>query len=95
MSGGWVYIMTNRANGVLYVGVTGDLARRDQEHRDGIADGFTRKYELKRLVYAEPHDDIRTAIQQEKNLKHWSRAWKVRLILDANPGWDDLYDQLI
>lgn len=94
MSGGWVYIMTNRPNGTLYVGVTRDLARRVWEHREGLADGFTKKYGLKRLVYAEPHADISSAIQREKNLKHWSRAWKVRLILETNPNWDDLFDKL-
>ncbi len=94
MHGGWVYIMTNRPNGTLYVGVTSDLARRVWAHRDGVADGFSRRYGLKRLVYAERHEDIRVAIQREKNLKHWSRAWKVRLILAENPEWNDLYDQL-
>ena len=86
--------MTNRLNGTLYVGVTNDLARRVWEHREGLADGFTKKYGLKRLVYAEPHADIRFALQREKNLKHWSRAWKVRLILETNPNWDDLFDSL-
>ena len=90
----WVYIMTNRPNGTLYIGVTGDLARRVWEHREGIVEGFTKRYGLKRLVYAERYDDIRLAIQREKNLKHWPRAWKVRLILAENPNWDDLYTQL-
>lgn len=94
MQGGWVYIMTNRPNGTLYVGVTSNLARRVWEHRAGLAEGFTRRYGLKRLVYAERHDDIRIAIQREKNMKHWTRAWKVRLILDADPAWDDLYHRL-
>jgi len=92
---GWVYIMTNRPNGTLYVGVTSDLARRAFEHREGAVEGFTKRYGLKRLVYAEPHEDIRTAIQREKTPKHWPRAWKVRLILAANPNWDDLYDKLV
>ena len=92
--GGWVYIMTNRPNGTLYTGVTNDLARRVWEHREGIVDGFTKRYGLKRLVYAERHDDIRTAIQREKSLKRWPRAWKVRLILEKNANWDDLYDRL-
>ncbi len=92
--GGWVYIMTNRPNGTLYVGITGDLARRVWEHREGAAPGFTSRYGLKRLVYAEPHADIRAAIQREKILKHWPRAWKVRLILETNPGWTDLYPLL-
>lgn len=93
--GGWVYIVTNRPNGTLYVGVTSDLPKRIFEHRSGTVDGFTKRYGLKRLVFAERHDDIRTALQREKNLKHWSRAWKVRLIREANPNWDDLYDQLV
>ena len=91
----WIYIMTNRPNGVLYTGVTGDLARRAWQHREGRADGFTKRYGLKRLVYVEPHPDIQTAIQRERNMKHWPRTWKVRLILAANPEWDDLYDRLL
>jgi len=94
MQGGWVYIMTIRPNGTLYVGVTSDLARRLWEHREGVAGGFTKKYRLKRLVWSERHEDIRTAIQREHNLKHWPRVWKIQLILAGNPGWNDLYDQL-
>ena len=94
MMSGWVYIMTNRPNGTLYVGVTSDLARRAWEHREGVADGFTKRYGLKRLVLAEHYDDVRAAIQREKNLKRWPRAWKIHLILAANPSWNDLYDQL-
>jgi len=86
--------MTNRPSGTLYVGVTGDLARRVWEHREGMVDGFTKKHGLKRLVYAERHDDIQAAFQREKNLKHWPRTWKVRLILTENPEWNDLYNQL-
>lgn len=95
MAGGWVYIVTNRPNGTLYLGVTGDLPRRAWEHRTGAVPGFSKRYRLTRLVFYERHDDIRSAIQREKTLKHWSRAWKVRLILDANPGWADLYDTLV
>lgn len=94
MSGGWVYILTNRTNGTLYVGITGDIARRSWEHRTEVAGGFTTRYGLKRLVYAERHENIRTAIQREKTIKHWPRAWKVRLIVSTNPDWDDLYDRL-
>ncbi len=94
MAGGWVYIMTNRPNGSLYVGVTGNLARRVWEHREGLGAGFTARYGLHRLVYAEHHADIRTALQCEKNIKNWVRAWKVRLILKQNPDWEDLYDRL-
>jgi putative endonuclease len=91
---GWVYIMTNRPNGTLYVGVTSDLARRAWEHREGVVEGFTKRYGLKRLVFFETHDDIREAIRREKRLKHWPRAWKVNLILVDNPSWQDLYDRL-
>jgi putative endonuclease len=92
--GGWVYIMTNRRNGTLYLGVTSDLSRRAWEHREGFVAGFTKTYDLKRLVYYERHDDIRLAIQREKTMKHWPRAWKVRLIHGLNPNWDDLYETL-
>ncbi len=95
VEGAWVYIMTNRPNGTLYTGVTSDLSRRVWEHREGLVEGFTKRYGLKRLVYAEPHPDILSAIQREHNMKHWPRKWKVRLILGANPRWDDLYDQLV
>lgn len=74
MPGGWVYILTNRPNGTLYAGVASDLARRTWEHPEGIAEGFTKRHGLKRLVYAEHHEDIRAAIQREKNMKHWPRA---------------------
>jgi putative endonuclease len=93
--GAWVYIVTNRPNGTLYTGVTSNLARCVWEHREGVADSFTKRYGLKRLIFAERHTDIRTAIQREHNMKHWPRAWKVRLILAANPRWDDLYGQLV
>jgi len=92
--GGWVYLMTNRRDGTLYLGVTSDLARRAWQHREGERDGFTRQYGLKRLVWYEWHEDIRTAIQREKTMKHWPRAWKVRLIHAMNPDWDDLYETL-
>jgi putative endonuclease len=94
VQGGWVYIVTNRPNGTLYVGVTNDIARRAYEHRTS-ASGFTARYELSRLVYAERHDEITAAIQRETNIKKWPRAWKVRLIHQTNPTWRDLYDELI
>ena len=94
MNGAWVYIMTNRPNGTLYVGTAVDLARRAWEHREGVADGFTKKYGLRRLVYAEWHDDVLCAKQREMNIKHWCRAWKVQLIHRDNPFWEDLYDRL-
>uniref|UniRef100_E6VJL0 Excinuclease ABC C subunit domain protein n=2 Tax=Rhodopseudomonas TaxID=1073 RepID=E6VJL0_RHOPX len=94
MGCGYVYFLTNRPNGILYIGVTSDFVRRVHEHRTGAVAGFTKRYGLKRLVYFEICDDIRTAIQREHNIKHWSRTWKVRLILATNPHWDDLYDSL-
>ncbi len=86
--------MTNRPNGTLYFGVTTDLARRIWEHRESVIDGFTKTYGLNRLVYAESHETIRGAIQRERTMKHWRRAWKVQLILERNPGWADLYTLL-
>jgi putative endonuclease len=95
MRGGWVYIMTNRPNGTIYTGVTSDLARRTWEHRNGLLEGFTKRYKLNRLVYTERYEDIRLAIQREKTLKTWPRAWKVRLITATNPEWQDLYNQIV
>jgi len=95
MAGGWVYIVTNRQDGTLYVGVTSDIARRAWEHREGVVEGFTNRYRLRRLVYAEFHENIRDAIQREKTIKHWSRQWKVDLIEAENPDWNDLYDTLV
>lgn len=95
MPGAWLYIMSNRPNGTLYVGTTTNLPRRAWEHREGVAQGFTGKYGLKRLVYFEEHTTLLGARQREMNMKHWRRAWKVRLILESNPGWADLYHLLI
>ncbi len=95
MHGGWIYILTNRPNGILYVGVTNDLVRRIWEHRKGVIQGFTKRYGLKRLVYFKQYDDIQTAIQRERNIKHWPRTWKVRLILAQNPQWIDLYESIV
>ena len=95
MRRGYVYFLTNRPNGIMYVGVTSDLVRRIYEHCLGAVDGFTKRYGLKRLVYFEIYDDIRTAIQREHNIKHWSRTWKVRLVLAGNPNWDDLWESII
>ena len=95
MSGGFIYILANRRDGILYVGVTNDLVRRVFEHREGVVKGFSKTHGLKRLVYYEQYDDIRVAIQREKAIKHWPRAWKVRLINSLNREWDDLYPSLI
>ncbi len=92
--GGWVYIMTNRPSGTLYVGSTTDIARRAWEHREGAVEGFTKEYGLTRLVYFEAHEDIGSARQREANIKHWPRRWNVQLIHRANPFWEDLYNGL-
>ncbi|MEI9982066.1 MAG: GIY-YIG nuclease family protein [Aliidongia sp.] len=94
MKGGWVYIMTNRPNGILYTGVTSGLVKRVWQHREGVFDGFTKDYGLNRLVYFEFHDYIISAIQREKTIKHWPRAWKVNLIVAGNPDWDDLSGEI-
>ncbi len=93
--GGWVYIMSNKPNGTLYIGVTNDLVRRVWEHRDGVGSRFVRRYALTRLIYFEHHEDIRTAIQRETSLKRWPRAWKIRLFAALNPRWQDLYPSLL
>ncbi len=87
----FVYLMTNQPNGVLYVGVTSDLVRRVAEHRAGVIEGFTKRYGLKTLVWFETHQDIVAAIAREKEIKHWTRARKVRLIHETNPEWCDLW----
>jgi putative endonuclease len=94
MKGGYVYIMSNKRDGTLYTGVTSNLSRRIWEHREGVIDGFSKRYGLKRLVYYEPYDDIRNALQREKNMKHSPRAWKLNLIHEMNPDWEDLYGRL-
>jgi putative endonuclease len=91
MAGGWLYIMSNRPNGTLDIGVTADLARRVQQHQTGTGSRlFVAEYGLNRLVYAEYHPEILRAIQREKTMKHWRRAWEVRLIRSVNWDWDDL-----
>jgi putative endonuclease len=90
----FVYFMTNRRNGILYVGVTTNLITRTHQHREGLLAGFTKRYGLKSLVCYEAFDDVREAIRREKAIKRWPRAWKVRLIRQFNPDWNDLYDSL-
>lgn len=91
----WVYIMSNRKNGVLYIGVTADLSRRIVQHREGKGSAFCRRYGLTRLVYAEEHDSIEEAIAREKAMKAWKRAWKIELIEAVNPAWEDLFDVVL
>ncbi|MEL7188311.1 MAG: GIY-YIG nuclease family protein [Pseudomonadota bacterium] len=95
MMTGWAYIMTNRADGVLYIGVTSDLAVRVLQHKSSKGSRFCRRYGLDRLVYAEEMSSIGEAIAREKAMKAWKRAWKVELILRQNPQWCDLFDQML
>ncbi len=90
----WVYFLASKPRGTLYVGVTNDLVRRVYEHREGLAEGFTKRHGIKTLVYFESHDTAVAAIQREKNIKGWSRQWKLDLILASNPHWRDLYDEI-
>ena len=89
----WVYILASMIGGTFYVGVTNNLVRRVYEHRNDLVAGFSKDYKVHKLVYFEPHTDIEAAIRREKRLKRWNRAWKVRLIEEQNPNWDDLYSE--
>jgi putative endonuclease len=91
----WVYILASEPGGTLYVGVTNDLVRRVYEHREGLVEGFTKRYRIKIPVYFEQHETIAAALQREKNIKHWSREWKIDLIVAGNPGWQDLYEEIV
>ena len=88
-----VYMLASRRNGTLYVGVTSNLASRIEAHRLGAAEGFTKKYQVKTLVYFELHADMYEAIQREKRIKKWNRAWKIELIERSNPQWRDLSNE--
>jgi putative endonuclease len=94
MRGGWVYIMADRYRGTLYIGVTNDLAARVWAHREARGSKFCARYGLKRLVYAEQATTIYEAIVREKAMKKWDRAWKIELIEQANPDWDDLFEMI-
>ncbi len=90
----YVYIMTNKHNTVLYTGVTSDLKRRAWQHKDKLADGFTKRYNVNKLVYYEVFEDVRAAIAREKQIKGGSRQKKMDLVNGMNPTWHDLYDEL-
>lgn len=92
---GFVYIMASQRNGTLYIGVTSDLVQRVHQHRNGLIDGFTRKYGCKLLVWFQAFDDLDEARLRELRMKEWRRAWKLREIEALNPGWDDLYPSLL
>jgi putative endonuclease len=90
----YVYILTNKSNKVLYIGVTNDLERRMYEHKNKMIDGFTKKYNLTKLVYFEVTTDVNSAIESEKQLKNWHRGWKINLIKEYNPEWKDLSEMV-
>jgi putative endonuclease len=91
----WVYILASGRNGTLYVGVTNNLPRRAYEHREGLADGFTKTYDVKKLVYMEGFASILDTREAEARIKKWRRAWKIELIEKNNPDWRALYEELI
>ena len=92
--GGYVYILADFRRGRTYIGVTDDLVRRVCEHREGVVEGYTKKNNIKRLVYFEEHAEIEAAIQRETSLKRWYRRWKETLIEEGNPDWRDLWDEI-
>jgi putative endonuclease len=91
----FVYIVASKRNGTLYIGVTSDLAGRVNEHKQGLREGFTKKYGVHMLVWFEEYGDIRDAILREKQIKKWLRAWKIELIERMNPDWTDLFEQIV
>lgn len=91
----YVYIMSSKKNGTLYIGMTSNLIRRVYEHKNNINEGFTQKYGVNRLVYYEHTNDVNAAIAREKRMKKWNRQWKINLIEKENPDWADLYDELL
>ena len=90
----FIYIMTNQNNKVLYVGVTSNLTKRVNEHRNGIFEGFTKKYNCKKLVWYRQTNDINSAIQEEKRIKKWKREFKENVINEMNPRWNDLFEEI-
>ncbi|WP_456393833.1 GIY-YIG nuclease family protein [Nitratifractor sp.] len=89
-----VYILSNRKHGTLYIGISSDLPKRIAEHKSHAVEGFSKRYGLDKLVYYELHSDMRSAIEREKQLKKWKREWKIQLIEEDNPQWEDLYGSL-
>ena len=90
----FVYILASKKYGTLYTGITSNLVKRVSEHKEGLADGFTKRYDVKTLVYYERHTAAESAITREKQIKEWKRLWKIEMIEKTNPGWDDLYRSL-
>ena len=90
-----IYILTNKPDGTLYIGVTSNLSARIFQHKNDLVDGFSKKYNLHLLVYYEAHENMYSAITREKRLKKWNREWKIQLIESMNPEWRDLYNEII
>jgi len=90
----FVYILASRRHGTLYIGVTSDLLKRIWQHKEGLVEGFTKKYGVRTLVWFEQTESIESAIVREKQIKKWNRAWKIQLIEANNPVWNDLYEQI-
>jgi len=91
----YVYILTSKRNGTLYIGVTSNLPQRIWQHKNNQLDGFSKEYNVKQLVYFEQHDTAESVITREKQIKKWKRAWKLKLIEKNNPQWKDLYDLIL
>ena len=91
----YVYILASQINGTLYIGITSNLEKRIYEHKNGLADSFTKRYKVYSLVYFEETNDVKPAIQREKQIKAWKRKWKLDLIEKDNPKWEDLYDEIL
>lgn len=91
----WVYVLASQKNGTLYVGVTSNLSRRIDEHKRKLVDGFTKEYNISQLVYVEEFKNVNEAIDREKCIKKWNRAWKLRLMENQNPDWIDLYEYIV
>jgi len=90
-----VYILASKKNGTLYIGVTSNLVKRVWEHKNDLVAGFTKRYKVHNLVWYELHDNMDTAIEREKNMKEWERAWKIKLIEKDNQNWNDLFDSIL
>jgi len=90
----YVYILCSKRNGTLYIGITSDLIKRLYEHKNDLVNGFTKKYNVHRLVWYEIHESAESAITREKQIKKWKRAWKIKMIEQSNPEWNDLYETI-
>jgi putative endonuclease len=95
MNNYYVYILASKRHGTLYIGVTNDLVRRVYEHKNDLVEGFTKKYGIHLLVYYEQYNNVESAIQRERQMKKWNRQWKIRRIEGLNPGWRDLFDDIV